>query len=66
MMVRIRYSDGRYDLVKAAMLDLLINLRQINQFERRDGWAIIGRDPLRGEGGGYQGPERRTVANNMV
>jgi hypothetical protein len=66
MMVRIRYPDGRYDLVKAAMLDLLINLRQINQFERSDGWAIIGRDPLRGVGGGYGGPERRTVANNMV
>ena len=66
MMVRIRYPDGRYDLVKAAMLDLLINLRQINQFERSDGWAIIGRDPLRGEGGGYRGPERRTVENNMV
>ncbi len=66
MMVRIRYFDGRYDMVKAATLDLLIALRQISQFERTDGWAIVGRDHLRGDGGNYRGPERRTVANNLV
>jgi hypothetical protein len=60
MMIRVMYSDGRFDLVKPATLGLLLNRNALASFKRSTGWVVVGRDPLRGAGGcAYLGPERR-------
>jgi|Deesub1362A_J573_1020465.scaffolds.fasta_scaffold00956_12 hypothetical protein len=59
MLIRIRYRDGRYDMVKPFILDRLIAERSIEGFHRSEGWVTIGRDRIRGDGGEYHGPERR-------
>ena len=62
MMIRVMYSDGRFDLVKDNMLDLLLEKNKVASFKRANGWAVVGRDPIRGRGEiSYQGPERRAA-----
>jgi hypothetical protein len=56
------YSDGRFDLVKDHMLDMLLEKNKVASFKRGNGWAVVGRDPIRGKGGmAYRGPERRAA-----
>lgn len=64
MMIRIRYPDGRFDMVKATRLDDLIESEEIEGFRRVTGWVVLGKDPVRGQGlpGIYSGPERRGMA----
>jgi hypothetical protein len=38
----------------------LIKSRKIKKFKRSKGWAVMGLDRVRGDGGKYKGPERRT------
>lgn len=60
MMIRVMYSDGRFDLVKHTMLDQLLERNRVASFKRTSGWAVVGRDPIRGVGGhSYAGPDRR-------
>lgn len=60
MMIRIRYPNGRYDMVKVTRLDYLIAANRISDFRRATGWVRIGRDPIRKNSGeSYSGPERR-------
>ncbi len=62
MMIRVMYNDGRYDLVKQSMLDMLLATCKITGFLRTSGWAIVGRDQMRGgEILQYNGPERRAA-----
>ena len=62
MMIRVMYSDGRFDLVKHTVLDQLLERNKVASFKRSSGWAVVGRDPLRGKGGiSYRGPDRRTA-----
>ncbi|TNF52474.1 MAG: hypothetical protein JSV71_02000 [Nitrospiraceae bacterium] len=60
MIVRVLYRNEKYDMVKASSLDLLINSRKIKKFKRSEGWAVMGLDRVRGDGGKYKGPERRS------
>ncbi len=60
MNIHVIYFDETPGLVKAERLDELIRNRRIQAFRRSEGWARIGRDPMRGCGGNYEGPERRT------
>lgn len=63
MMIRVMYNDGRFDVVKHTMLDQLLEKNRVASFKRMNGWAVVGRDSLRGTGGtSYQGPERREQA----
>jgi len=60
MLIRVRYKDGRIDLVPSRRLDELIVMSEIEQFERSAGWVKVGRDPIRSTlRGHYTGPERR-------
>jgi hypothetical protein len=62
MMIRVMYSDGRFDLVKQVMLDQLLEKNRVASFKRANGWAVVGRDPVRGAGGiAYQGQDRRVA-----
>ncbi|NOQ50730.1 MAG: hypothetical protein GQ578_00715 [Desulfuromonadaceae bacterium] len=61
MLIRVRYKDGRIDLVPSKKLDELILMSEIEQFERSTGWVILGKDPIRSSlRGGYPGAERRS------
>lgn len=58
--VNVVYRNGVKDRISPALLGTLIDSRQIDQFERNDGWAKVGLDPIRGVGGvNYEGGERR-------
>lgn len=60
MMIRVMYNDGSFDVVKQGILDQLLLMNKVASFKRMSGWAVIGRDPVRGTGGlSYSGPERR-------
>jgi hypothetical protein len=60
MVIRIQYRDGRYDMVKSSHLERLVAANLVHQFERGNGWAIIGKDFIRGQKKvSYFGPERR-------
>lgn len=60
MLVRVRYKDGRIDLVPSQKLQELIVMSEIEQFERSAGWVTLGEDPVRSTiRGAYTGSERR-------
>ena len=60
MMIRVMYSDGRFDMVKPGMLDNLLNRQVVTSFKRNTGWAVVGRDAIRNSSrGNYRGMERR-------
>ncbi len=62
-LIRVLYraNEYRFDYVASDPLDSLITQDEITHFyrplERR--WINIKLDPVRGSGGGYEGPERR-------
>lgn len=61
MLIRVRYKDGRIDLVPSRKLDELIVMSEIEQFERATGWVTLGRDPIRSSlRGDYRGQDRRS------
>jgi len=60
MMIRIMYNNGAFDIVKPERLDALLEENVLLSFKRSDGWAVVGRDPIRAASRtSYQGPERR-------
>ncbi len=62
MMIRVMYSDGRFDMVKPNMLDNLINQKSVTSFKRSTGWAVVGRDQIRSSSrADYRGAERRLL-----
>ena len=62
-LIRVVYRAGEYafDYVTSGLLDSLITQDEISHFYRpsESRWIDIRIDPVRGSGGGYQGPERR-------
>jgi len=68
-LIRVVYRDNEYgfDYVTSDLLDTLITQDEITHFyrpsERR--WVDVRLDPVRGSGGGYQGPERRGKDNRL-
>jgi hypothetical protein len=67
MMIRIQYSDGRFDMVKATLLDGLIESKKIECFKRNSGWIAPNKDSIRGQGGSksYSGIERREAIHQL-
>ena len=63
-MIRVRYPDDRFDMVKVSRLDLLLETSQISSFERASGWVDVNRDPVRdlSKHAIYLGVEKRDVA----
>lgn len=47
MLIQVNYPDNRFDYVKDAILDSLIETRQILRFRRSSGWVTLGVDPIR-------------------
>ena len=62
MMIRVMYSDGRFDMVKPSLLEKLLKEEAVTSFKRSSGWAVVGRDPIRNSGrADYGGAERRVA-----
>lgn len=62
MMIRVMYSDGRFDMVKPSLLEKLIKEEAVTSFKRSSGWAVVGRDPIRSnDKTDYSGAERRVA-----
>jgi hypothetical protein len=59
MLIRVMYKNHKFDMVSHNLLDHLINDGKIRKFQRSDGWAVIGKNRIRGTGGLYEGPDRR-------
>jgi hypothetical protein len=47
MLIRVRYKDGRIDLVPSEILDEMILMSDIEQIERINSWVVLGEDPVR-------------------
>lgn len=62
MVVKIRYKNNRYDLVKDEMFDQFLGQGKIKEFYRysENRWVIVGRDPMRRETSTFTGTERRS------
>ena len=61
MVLHIQYQNNKFDYVNNYILDRLINKRRIKRFFRpsEEKWVILGIDSIRGNGGDYEGQERR-------
>jgi hypothetical protein len=60
MLIRVKYKDDRFDMVRPGILDRLLEAGKVCEFQRRDGWVMPGIDNLRrGKRNAYSGPERR-------
>jgi hypothetical protein len=66
MLIRILYRNGKFDMVKPAILKELITSDKLKSFFRSEGWATVGVDPTRGMGGTYEGRERRKTLNMQL
>lgn len=60
MLIRVKYVDERFDMVRPEILDRLLEAGKVREFQRRDGWVMPGLGRLRSMNkNGYSGPERR-------
>ena len=66
MMIRVLYKDQAAGMVKASLLDELIAAGKIIAFFRSGGWVNVERDPIRGKGRVYHGPERRKKPKEII
>lgn len=66
MMIRVIYTNGAYDMINPRTLDEMLERGAVAGFMRKDGWAVIGRDPVRARSRQpYKGMERRTFHPQM-
>ena len=65
MILRVQYKNYDYDYVDGRALDRLLLAKQVRKFYRlsEKRWVDVSRDPVRGSGGGYSGPNRRQPRN---
>ena len=47
MLIRVKYLDYGYDMVKKNVVDILIDSNKVVEFKRATGWVRIGVDPIR-------------------
>ena len=64
--IRVVYKTNKFDYVSGNLLGGLITLEKIAKFYRasENRWINVRFDPIRGRGGHYQGPERRSGAKS--
>jgi hypothetical protein len=63
MLIRVKYPNGKFDMVKEFRLDYLIETQIIHSFERASGWVVLGVDPIRKlvRRSQHQAADRRTT-----
>jgi len=61
MLIRVKYVDDRFDMVRPESLDRLLEAGKVQEFQRRDGWVMPGIGNLRRQNrNDYGGIERRS------
>lgn len=66
MLIRVKYQDNTYDMVKAWRLEEYLAAGKITAFFRNGEWVPVGSELVRnGPAGEYGGPERRRRENNF-
>lgn len=65
MIMQVMYQNNTTSQIDSALLDQMIELNRIKMFKRSDGWAMVGKDQVRGSGGPYAGPDRRGLYGMM-
>lgn len=60
MLIRVKYVDNRFDMVRPEILDHLLETGKVREFQRRNGWVVPGIGNLRHRNfNSYSGTERR-------
>lgn len=60
MLIRVKYQDNHYDMVRPEVLDHLLEQGKVSEFLRRDGWVSSNSDMLRRSRRSSQsGPDQR-------
>lgn len=60
MLIRVKYIDNSYDMVRPELLDHLLEMGTVVEFMRRDGWVARNSSVVRSaEKKSYFGVERR-------
>ena len=59
MKISVFFVDGSSGAVSAEELETLIKSKRIMSFRRYGKWVRVDYDPVRGQGGNYEGPDRR-------
>ena len=64
MLIKIKYQNNRFDLVKSEMLDQFLSKGKVKEFYRysEERWVTVGTDTLRKSDAPYFGTERRSQA----
>lgn len=67
MLIRVMYTDRRFDMVEPKVLNDLLDRQKITCFMRSRLWAVVGRDPIRSNRSNkYRGKERRSGQGELV
>ena len=63
-LIKVELKDGTICQMVPKALDLLLKHEEVSKFKRSDGWAVVGRDPLRKKirDTSHDGTERRIAA----
>ncbi len=60
MLIRVKYMDEHFDMVRPDVLDRLLEEGKVREFQRHDGWVMPGVATLRRSNRNkYSGSERR-------
>jgi hypothetical protein len=66
MLIKVIYQNDKHDMIKPIMLDTLLFANKIKKFLRSEGWITVGVDKIRGRGGSYEGPDRRSNVPHVL
>ncbi len=59
MNLQVIYQDNKMGEIDTSLLNDMITTNKIKMFRRSDGWAMVGVAHTRGDGGLYDGVDRR-------
>jgi hypothetical protein len=71
MLIQVVLGGGQEELVSKDDLQFLMDIHQVMQFKRSDGWVVVGQDKMRNESAPFKGKECRehedfSIAQNEV
>lgn len=62
MLIRVKYIDDRFDMVRPEILNRLLDMGNVQEFKRVDGWVRVDSSKIRHSNRvPYSGPERRKM-----
>ena len=63
MVIKIKYNNNRFDLVKSEILDKFLADGKVKEFYRysENRWVTVGHDPMRSGKSTFGGDERRST-----